>query len=153
MTLYNRNKQKQPGRSVNVTTAAVQLVSQTHANKVVTLNKADGVTLTLPVATGSGDVYRILVLTAITSVGAIIKVPDAASTMVGNAMVLQDGGDTMVGFEAGSTADTVTLNGSTTGGLAGHLVTLTDVAANKWLVESVGAATGVEASPFSATVS
>ena len=46
---------------VNVTDATVTLSQATHANRVVTLNRAAGVTVTLPAATGTGDVYTIAI--------------------------------------------------------------------------------------------
>ncbi len=150
--LYNKFKQIFPGAVVE-TASAFQVTSQKHANKVTVLDRAAGQAVTLPEATGSGNVYKFFVKTTVTSNTTTIKVRDAATTMAGNAIVLQDAGDTMVGFEAGATADTVTLNGSTLGGLKGQLITITDVAENLFMVESVGAATGVEATPFSATVS
>lgn len=149
--LFNRFKQISPG-CVTETAAAVSLTKQKHANKVTLLDKVNGQAFTLPKATGSGDKYTLFVKSTITSVGTTIKVPDSSHVMQGNAITLQDGGDTMVGFEAGATADTVTLNGTTTGGLRGHIVTFTDVDTNLFMVESVGAATGTEATPFSATV-
>jgi hypothetical protein len=44
------------------------------------------------------------------------------------------------------------MNGSTTGGLAGGLITLVDIATNLYAVEGNIIATGVEATPFSVTV-
>jgi hypothetical protein len=66
---------------------------------------------------------------------------------------MHDGGDTTFTAAAGATADTLTMDGSTTGGLLGAHAVFTDIAANKWHVFYVSDATGTEASPFSAAVS
>ena len=72
--------------------------------------------------------------------------------MTGFAELLQDAADTVVAFETAADSDTITMNGTTTGGLLGTQIVLTDIAADLWAVSMVGAATGVEATPFSATV-
>lgn len=137
---------------VAVTAASQSLTSTEHAGKVVTLSRAAGQAITLPAATGSGDVYHLVVLTTVTSNSTTIKVVDATDVMIGHALMAQDAADTAVMFEAGASDDTITFNGSTTGGLKGDSVELKDVAADTWWVRVVGAATGTEATPFSATV-
>lgn len=139
--------------TVPLTSATVTIDDDPHGGMVLVLDRAAGVTATLPPATGSGARYEFLVATTVTSNGYIVRVANAADTMAGVALVAQDGGDTIVAFEAGATADTVTLNGTTTGGLAGARVLLVDMKANLWWVKVVTAATGTEATPFSATVS
>ena len=64
-----------------------------------------------------------------------------------------DAGDTIVAFETAAASDTITMNGTTTGGLVGDRILLKDIAAGFWQVQVIGAATGTEATPFSATVS
>jgi hypothetical protein len=139
---------KQP---INVTSATLTLDRDTHEGTVVTVNKADGCTVTLPASTGKGDEYTIYCGTTITSVGLIIQVANASDTMAGGVSISTDiAGVTML---AGGTNDTITMSGSTTGGVAGSWVKLTDVAANKWMVNGFLASTGTEATPFSAAVS
>lgn len=138
-------------RVVNVTAATLAVTAAAHDSKVVTLNKADGIAVTLPAATGSGIKLLFLIGTAITSVGTTVKVT-GDDTMMGNAIIAQDAADTAVMFEAGATADTITLNGTTTGGLKGDSVELIDIAADLWWARVIAAATGTEATPFSATV-
>lgn len=137
-------------RIVNVTAATLAVDVATHEGKTVTLNRAGGIAVTLPAASGSGARYRFVVGTTFTS-SATIKVT-GDDTMTGNALLAQDAADTAVMFEAGATADTITMDGSTTGGLKGAFVTCEDIAADLWAVHYVSAATGIEATPFSATV-
>lgn len=139
-------------RIISVTTATLTVTEDLHEGRTVVLNRAAGSTLTLPTATGSGAKYRFIVGTAVTSNSNIIKVNDAATTMAGFCLMLQDGGDTVTGFEAGATADTITLNGTTTAGLKGDEIMLEDIGASQWQVSMIAAGTGTEATPFSATV-
>jgi hypothetical protein len=137
---------------VDATAATLTVTRDAHAGRLVTLNRAAGIAVTLPAATGSGDKYRFFVGTTITSNSTTIKVV-GDDTMSGLALLAQDSADTVVGFETGADADTITFNGTTTGGVKGATVELEDVAADLWSVRVVGAATGTEATPFSATVS
>ena len=56
-------------------------------------------------------------------------------------------------FYTAATSDTITLDGSTKGGLKGWRVTCTDMAADTWAVMVMSEASGTEATPFSAAVS
>jgi hypothetical protein len=127
-------------------------LKRSDADTVLTVNAAAGLTLTLPAAAGTGDTYTIVIGTTVTSNSVLVKVANASDTMRGVAVVAQDAGDTAVAFEAGATADTITMNGSTLGGLLGDRIILTDVATNLWSVNIVASGTGTEATPFSATV-
>ena len=134
----------------NATAATLAVTAASHGGRVVTLNRAGGIAVTLPAATGSGTSFRFFVGTTFTSSGTIKVTGD--DTMSGMALLTQDAADTVVGFETAADTDTITLNGTTTGGLLGAFVELIDVAADKWYVYYSSAATGVEATPFSATV-
>lgn len=138
---------------VDGTAATLTVTQAAHSGQTITLNRAAGIAVTLPTAAGTGAVYRFFIGTTVTSNTTTIKVGSAAETMSGVAIVLQDGGDTAVGFETASTTDTITLNGSTTGGILGDFIEVIDVAANKYYVRVNSSATGTEATPFSATVS
>lgn len=50
-------------------------------------------------------------------------------------------------------SDTITMSGSTTGGVRGSMVELQDVASGIWMVRGSLVSTGAEATPFSAAVS
>lgn len=138
---------------VTTTTSTLTATARLHAGRTVNLNRAAGITVTLPAASGTGNVYRFILGTAVTSNSTIIKVANATDVMAGSAILLQDGGDTMVGFETAASSDTITFNGTTTGGLAGASVEIIDIASGLFAVHVRSAATGTEATPFSATVS
>lgn len=139
-------------RVVNVTAATLAVTAAAHDGKIVTLNKADGQAVTLPAATGSGAKLQFIIGTTVTSVGTTIKVT-GNDTMTGAAIICQDAADTVVGFETAADSDTITLNGTTAGGIKGDSVELIDIATDLWWVRITGSATGTEATPFSATVS
>jgi len=120
---------------------------------VVVVNAAAGLSLTLPDASGSGRSYEIVIGTTVTSNNVIVQVANAADVMTGVAVLGQDAADTAVLFETAATSDTITLNGSTKGGINGDRIVIKDVGADLWLVQLIGSATGTEATPFSAAVS
>lgn len=137
-------------RIVNCTAATLTITEAAHDSKTVTLNRAGGIAVTLPAATGSGTRLRFIVGTTFTSSATIKVVGD--DIMTGQALLAQDAGDTAVMFETAADTDTITFNGTTTGGYKGTLVVLEDIAADLWFVDIRGSATGGEATPFSATV-
>jgi len=141
------------GRIVDATAATLAVTEATHDGKVITLNRAAGIAVTLPAATGSGAKLHLIVGTTVTSNTSTVKVADATDVMTGTATMAQDAADTAVMFETAATSDTITFDGSTTGGIKGDSVELIDIASNLWWVRVMGSATGTEATPFSATVS
>jgi len=132
----------------NVTAATLAVTEKEHAGKTVTLNRAAGIATTLPAATGSGNKFKFVVGTTFTS-SATFKVANANDVMTGQAIV---DGSTSTMFQTAATSDTITLNGTTTGGVKGTMVEVEDVAANLWYVCVLGNGSGTEATPFSATV-
>lgn len=130
-------------------TAATLAVTSDYNGQLIPLNRAGGMTVTLPAATGSQAVYRFVVGTTFTSNG-IIQVANATDTMNGLASV---GGGTASVFGTLPASDTITMNGSTTGGLAGSYIELIDAAAGDWIVRAALVGSGSPATPFSAAVS
>lgn len=140
-----------PPTPVNLTGA--KTLGTEHNGAAITLDAAAGQAITLPAATGSGNAFRLFVKTTITSNSTTIKVANGDDVLTGVALNAADGGNTVVAFETAATSDTITLDGSTTGGIKGDQIELIDIAENLWAVKIVGSATGTEATPFSATVS
>ena len=136
---------------INIT-AATATLTKDHAGGVITVNRAAGSTLTLPASSGTGRIFRIYVGTTITSNSLIVQVANSTDVMAGVCMFAADAGDTVVAFETAASSDTITMNGSTTGGIAGTMIELMDVSSGVYWVRIVGAATGTEATPFSAAV-
>lgn len=142
----------QTSRIVNATASTLTVTKLLHDNRIVTLNRAAGIAVTLPAATGSGNWFRFFVGTTVTSNTTTIKVV-GNDTMSGIALIDEAGGATAGVWPTASDTDTITFDGSTTGGILGDMVELIDVAADKWWVRLTGSTTGTEATPFSATVS
>ncbi len=133
-----------------VSLTASATLNRGHAGTTVVLNAAAGLTVTLPAATGTGDVYTIVVGTTVTSNSYIIKVANSSDVMMGTLDVSSDIAG--VTCPTTSTSDTITMSGTTTGGILGSRIVLTDLATNKWGVSGGLVSSGVEATPFSATV-
>lgn len=136
--------------AASVTSASLAVTSD-YNGEIIPLNRAAGQAVTLPAATGSQAQYSFFIGTTITSNSTTIKVANATDVMVGSASVSTSG--TAGVFPCQSTFDTITLNGSTTGGVAGSYITVTDIVSGYWLVSAALNGSGTAATPFSATVS
>ena len=140
------------GTGVNstVTAATLTVTADTYNGQTINLSRAAGVTVTLPAATGSNAVYTFEVATSVTSNNNVIQVANATDVMNGFSSVA---GTTGSVFSTLPASDTITMNGSTTGGLIGSYVQVTDLAAGYYLVQAALVGSGTPATPFSAAVS
>jgi uncharacterized protein YjdB len=133
--------------------SALTLTKAKHAGRLIELNAAAGSTVTLPTATGSGAVYKILVTVTATSNSHIIKVGNTTDEFRG--FVIQDS-DTATApntWWAADNDDTITLNRSSTGLAAqGEYFEIVDAVSGHFFVRGYSQASGTEATPFSATV-
>jgi hypothetical protein len=139
-------------RLVSASAATLAVTAAAHDQKVIVLSRATGVTVTLPIAVGSGAVFRFVTGTTVTSNSNIIKVGDNTDIMSGSIFVTDQAVGTGTEFSTVATSDTITMNGTTSGGIAGGILTLIDVATNLYAVHGNIIGTGVEVTPFSATV-
>lgn len=137
-----------------VSASAATLDKDLDSNKTIILSIAGAQTITLPTATGSGAVYKIVV--GVTATGnKVIQVGNATDEFAGVIyQVDTDTADALVAYPAvaADNYDTITLNGTTTGGLQGDVVILTDIASGVYLMEGDTKGTGVVATPLSAAV-
>lgn len=131
-------------------TANTSLKRNVHANAVVVLDNATGKTITLPASLGNGDVYTVFIKTTVSSGNHVIQVANGTDTLAGGVAISTDiAGVTML---CTSTDDTITMNGTTTGGVAGSWVRFVDAVAGVWMVDGFLCSTSTEATPFSAAV-
>jgi len=137
---------------IPVTASTLSLTKKSHGNATLLASRAAGITMTLPAAVGSGTKFRIVVATTIGSNNLVIAVANSSDTMTGTCILCADGGDTTVGFETASDTDTITMNGTSKGGVKGDIIELEDIAANLWSVRITGSGTASEGTPFSAAV-
>lgn len=138
------------------TTATLTVTKALHAGQTITLNRAAGITVTLPAATGTGSVYRFVVATTVTSNANIIQVANATDEFVGVVYQIDtDTADAIAAYPAldGDGFDTITMNGTTTGGIQGDIYTIIDVDAGKFQLVGHQLASGSVATPLSAAVS
>lgn len=142
-------------RTVSTVTASTLSPGIADSGTLYVIDRAAGVTVTLP-AIDSGEIgvnYRFHIKTTITSNSFKIQVPSASEAMSGTAFVISDDTAAGKGFATASTSDTITMNGSTTGGIAGDTIMVTALSTTLWGVRVLMSATGTEATPFSAAVS
>ena len=135
---------------VTVTTATVSITDEGYVGQRIVMNRAAGITATLPAATGSGNRYEFI--GAVDATGNQIIQVTGDDTMAGVAYLGNDSAGASC-FYTAATSDTITLDGSTTGGLKGWRVVCDDIAADTWAVTVMSEASGTEATPFSAAVS
>jgi hypothetical protein len=123
---------------IDCTAATLAVTQATHANKIVTLNRATGVTVTMPEPSGSGDTYTFLSGTAVTANQHKIIATDTANTDLHGLAIARDDDGSQSSFAAlnADGFDFVQMNGGTMGGsqpLADR-IELIDIAADKWYV-------------------
>ncbi len=146
-------------RAIHTFTATDAITEVEHAGRTLLLGEVGGnanVVLTLPDATGSGNIYHFIVSVAMGgSTTYKIQVPDANNTISGQIMYLDEDGTAVTAYPTVSASDTITLNSGTQGGLVGDTLTLIDIAADKWHVNGqMRVSAGANpATPFSAAVS
>jgi len=154
-----------PGTVVNVAngTNTLSLTVAAHAGKVIRTNDATLI-LTLPaiVATADsasagpgsdpntlnniGTTYTFVIETAATAVA--IKT-DGTDKFVGSlAIVATDAAGATTAYAPAASNDVINLDGTTTGGAAGSIITITALASLKYLVQGVLLGSGTIATPF-----
>lgn len=161
-SLINENTNAlQLQRKVIKSVTATASLTTADSGKLVVLNAADAgstaVTVTLPAATGSGVHYKIVVGTVnAMSAGYKIQVANSSDTIDGQITTASTGDSPDLGqpWVTAAASDTITFDGTTTGGVAiGDYIELTDIASNQWTVSGATTSSGTEATPFSAAVS
>jgi hypothetical protein len=130
-----------PGNVVDAD-SSISLTVADHAGRIVHNDAAGAVTYTLPATNANSD-------SAVAGPGADLN----NLNNVGATVFIDDSSDNVVGFETASTSDTITLNGSTKGGVTFSKIVCTVLASGKWKVDVISGCTGTPATPFSAAVS
>jgi len=127
-------------------TAATTLDKDVHGGTVVNVNNATGFAITLPASNGDGTVFTLFYMATISSGNGTIVCAGSDVINGGVAISTDIGGVTML---AAAATATITLNGSTTGGVVGTWVRLRDATSGVWMLEGFLCSTGSEATPFS----
>lgn len=135
-------------------------IDATYAGKTIVLSKAAGLAVTLPAATGTGNVFRFWTKTKITSGAQKIQVANATDYFRGQIAAVTDSAngsapDAWATASTGTVAtesDTISADGSTQGGNIGDYYEIVDLDTNVFGVRGLIKASGTEATPFSAAV-
>jgi hypothetical protein len=138
---------------IDTTATTLTITKAVHAGKTVTISSAAPIAITLPQATGSGAKYKFVVAVVATATAHTIKVANATDVMMGYAFCVTTTSDNAEGFKTSASSDTISMNGTTLGGVVGDIYEIEDVITGKFSVKCFTAPTGTEATPFSATVS
>jgi len=158
-----------PGNIVDAD-ASTSLTVASHAGRIVLNDAVGAVTYTLPAINANADSAvagpgsdlnnqsnigsTFEIFASVTKTGnLVVQVANANDVMVGSAIFIDDTSDNTVGFETVATSDTITLNGSTTGGVTFAKILCTAISSTQWKVDVVSGCTGTPATPFSAAVS
>jgi hypothetical protein len=127
-----------------VATANTTMTEQINLGRPLYLNLATGFTVTLPAATGTGNTYTIVVQT--TASGGNYVVSAAGSDKIFGTITVA--GTTNGSFVANNNV-TVTMNGTTQGGIKGSTLFYTDMGPNFWFVEGNLVGSGTVQTPVS----
>lgn len=129
--------------------SATKTLSIEESGSVVFLNRATGITVTLPNPV-AGTTFKFFVGTSVTS-NAYKIITDAGTTFLVGAItnVDTDTSNAVAAFTADGTAHrAIDMNGSTKGGLRGTYFELTCISSTRWLVTGTNLGAGVVATPF-----
>lgn len=120
--------------------------------RLVQLNLPAGQAGLLPFATGKGSCYRLFVIASYTG-SSSVAVQAGNNPKTAARDVIQGyagvGGTASGQFGAGATSHTLTMNGTTQGGLVGSYMEFEDVAPGLWRVAADLNGSGTAVTPFS----
>ena len=153
MSRHSAGVLQQGSTVVTLPTGTTALTPEEHANRLLLISTAAAAyTLNLPRAYGTGDTYEFLLTVAHSSGSIIINAPAGVPSNVFVGSIFQHHSSGNILIRNGSTAnDIITLNNTTTGGLAaGDYIELVDAAPNTWrVVFGLVTTNGAQATPFS----
>ena len=150
--------------------SSTSLTVATHAGRIVHNDAAGAVTYTLPAVNATADSAvagpgpdinnlnnvgaTFTIINSITKTGdLVVQVANSTDVMSGGAFYIDDTSDNVVGFETVAASDTITLNGTDTGGVTYAKIVCTVLGTGLWSVSVHTGCTGTPATCFSAAVS
>ena len=149
--------------------SSTSLTVATHAGRIVHNDTAGAVTYTLPAVNATADSgiagpgpsldnlsnvgATFTIINSITKTGdLVVQVANSTDVMSGGAFYIDDTSDNVVGFETVAASDTITLNGTDTGGVTYAKIVCTVLGTGLWSVSVHTGCTGSPATCFSAAV-
>lgn len=135
-------------------TATFQVINPTMWGKILVPNLAGTVTIQLPNSTGSGMYFEVYVGTNSAGQTVIVQRGLTTDRLQGSVFIGIHNSTSGKVFQASQTtnANTVTLNGTTQGGVSvGDTLLFTDIATGIWSIQGTVVGSGSIATPFSNT--
>jgi len=123
-------------RTPSSLSATAAITAALHANRVNIITGTALATYTLPEATGSGNRYIFVIAQLNTSNNVFVTADTTNAGLYGSVNILDVDAAAQQAFftVTAGTSDTVTLNGTTTGGQIGDIIEFVDIATDKWAV-------------------
>lgn len=120
-------------RLVNLV-GSVALTRFDHEGRDLYITGATSASYLLPASTGSGSRFRFIIGEVNTNNTVIVVADTATTNFVGSVNILDRDASAQSAFGTPANCDTITLNGTTTGGQLGDFIELIDVAQDVWMV-------------------
>jgi hypothetical protein len=115
-------------------TATDAITQAEHEGRVNIITGTAAKTLTLPEATGSGDRYK-FIFAEVNTNGTVFVTADTTNCDIrGSLNILDADANAQTAYPGNADDDTITLNGTTTGGLIGDWIEFVDIATDVWHV-------------------
>lgn len=129
---------------------ATRTLNANESGSVCLFDRAAGIVYTLPTAPAPGTNFKFIVSTTVTSNAAKIITGAGTELLIGSLVnVDTDTSNAVAAWTGnGSSHVAVSMNGTTTGAVAGTQLKFTALSATRWLVEGVIQGTGTVATPF-----
>lgn len=152
LTTFSGPVRSERGFTAVGSTAVVAITAETtltyadHVGRIIEINDADGA-VTLPAITSDtiGATYKFFVGTTASDLD--IKT-DGTDKFVGNLVLAASATSQARGFAPAASNDVISMNGTTTGGIAGSVVEVTAIATAEYLVTGTLLGSGTLATPF-----
>ena len=118
-----------------VSLTGTDAITQTeHESRVNIITGTTAATYTLPEATGSGDRYK-FIFAEVNTNGTVFVTADTANCDIrGSLNILDADSNAQTAYPGNASDDTITLNGTTTGGQIGDWIEFVDIATDVWHV-------------------
>jgi len=136
-------------RLVNTTATTLAVTAALHDGKIVTINSAAPIAVTLPGATGSGAKFTFVVGTVATATAHTISTGTTTGNFYGVSVIQSTATNDVMGYATTATDNTISLNGTTKGGYVGTMIEIQDIATDTYTVQMAPKVTGSIATPFS----
>lgn len=115
-------------------TATDAITQAEHEGRVNIITGTAAATYTLPEATGSGDRYK-FIMAEVNTNGTVFVTADTTNCDIrGSLNILDADSNAQTAYPGNASDDTITLNGTTTGGQIGDWIEFVDIATDVWHV-------------------